>query len=853
MHNPAQYFEELVALKYQLFNALFLSLPFEGVRGTGILLPLLKQECENGLKNQKTPIETISHFFDEHTNFKNEKEEIDFLFRIIQYVERQIVLVDALEEAAYSKIHPRQEVNSFTHLASKALKQGDSLFSENLLQQFGVRVVLTAHPTQFYPSSVLAIITDLTTALQKNDNNEVKELLHQLGKTPFLQKEKPDPYDEATRLIWYLEQIFYSAIGQILSEINEMQDSANFDLSNLIRVGFWPGGDRDGNPYVTTETTLKVAEKLRTSILYMYLQDLRKLRRRLSFEGIYEQIHSLEIAIKKELAKAGTGISLDKFKQNILDLHKELIDKHQGLFADRCFQFYQKIEAFAYHFASLDIRQDSRIIASTLEAVVQKYPNIFPKNLFELSETEQIDTLVKLDKTIDINDFSERIIYDTLASLAIIKDIQNQNGEYGAHRYIISNCRGAIDVIKLWALLGLVGWKKDRTVDIVPLFETIDDLKWAGKSMNQLYKIEEYRQHLGNRMNKQTVMLGFSDGTKDGGYLMANWSIYLAKKDISMVSAEFKVNVMFFDGRGGPPARGGGSAYAFYSDLGKHIHSKEIQMTVQGQTISSHYGTQDSAILNMELLLMAGLQNNLRKAEENSGLSVEQQELLTELSNSAYGAYSELKEHPQFLSYLEHRSTLLYYGKANIGSRPSKRSMSEKLSLDDLRAIPFVGAWSQLKQNVPGFYGVGEALLKQKQAGNFDACKKLYLQSLFFKALIDNSMQSMSKTNFELTRYMSQDAEYGDFWNKLHNEFLLSKSLVLELTGKKMLLADTPVSRMSIALREKIVLPLLTIQQYALIKIQKQKSAGTNEYLKEYEKIVIRSLFGNINAARNSA
>jgi len=189
---------------------------------------------------------------------------------------------------------------------------------------------------------------------------------------------------------------------------------------------------------------------------------------------------------------------------------------------------------------------------------------------------------------------------------------------------------------------------------------------------------------------------------------------------------------------------------------------------------------------------------------------------------------------------------------ANIGSRPAKRGSDKTLKFEDLRAIPFVGAWSQLKQNVPGFYGVGTALKEQEDNDNLQACIDLYRSSTFFKALIGNSMQSMSKTNFAITQYMENDAKFGEFWKVVYTEFLLSKEMVLKVSGYKELLEDNPRSRMSINLREKVVLPLLAIQQYALIEIQKAQESGNNEYLSNYESMVMRSLFGNINASRNS-
>jgi len=225
------------------------------------------------------------------------------------------------------------------------------------------------------------------------------------------------------------------------------------------------------------------------------------------------------------------------------------------------------------------------------------------------------------------------------------------------------------------------------------------------------------------------------------------------------------------------------------------------------------------------------------------------------LAKISFKAYSEFKGHPMFLPYLERMSTLKYYAKTNIGSRPSKRGKSDTLVFSDLRAIPFVGSWSQLKQNVPGFFGVGTALKYYDDKGEFRKVKQLYKNSMFFKTLIENSMMSLSKSFFDLTKYMAEDPEFGEFWNIIYQEYLLTKRLILKLTGYKELMEEEPSGRASIRIREDIVLPLLTIQQYALKKVQdlRKDPKSDPKEIEVYEKIVTRSLFGNINASRNSA
>ena len=319
------------------------------------------------------------------------------------------------------------------------------------------------------------------------------------------------------------------------------------------------------------------------------------------------------------------------------------------------------------------------------------------------------------------------------------------------------------------------------------------------------------------------------------------------------MSRKYDITAIFFDGRGGPPARGGGKTHQFYASLGPKIEDKEVQLTIQGQTISSNFGTLDSSQYNLEQLISSGMFNRLGSKQHE--LTGEDRKVMTDLAETSYQVYKDFKSHPMFIPYLERMSTLKYYAKTNIGSRPSKRGTSETLVFSDLRAIPFVGSWSQLKQNVPGFFGVGTALKKYEENGEFHKVEQLYKNSKFFKTLLENSMMSLTKSFFDLTKYMSKDPEFGDFWNIIYSEYITTKTLLLKLTGYKELMENEPSGKASIAVRESIVLPLLTIQQYALKKIQElEKDPVTNEEeIKIFEKIVTRSLFGNINASRNSA
>jgi phosphoenolpyruvate carboxylase len=547
-----------------------------------------------------------------------------------------------------------------------------------------------------------------------------------------------------------------------------------------------------------------------------------------------------------------TSLTKDGILSILNEIKDLLIYQHNGLFLHLIDNLINKVHVFGLHFASLDVRQDSSIHKKTFAALTTT-GSVFPADYLQLSEEKKIEFLTNNTQVLPEKDYGDPLINDTLGSIKIIKQIQEYNGEPGCNRYIISHCSSALNMFEIYGLFILCGWKKEEMkIDIVPLIETVSDLQRAATILKALYENKDYRQHLKRRNDTQTVMLGFSDGSKDGGYLMGNWSIYKAKEKLTAVSKEYGIDVVFFDGRGGPPARGGGKTHKFYASMGKNIANKEIQLTIQGQTVSSNFGTVDSAQYNLEQLIHAGISNDLF-SDRHITLQDEEEKLLQALADESYIAYSALKNHPQFMDYLTQVSPLKYYSKTNIGSRPSKRG-SGKINMEDLRAVPFVGSWSQIKQNVTGYYGVGSALKKMEEQGKFAKVKVLYQNSLFFRTLIDNCEMAMKKCYFPLTEHLSKDKKFGEIWNMIYNEYAITEKYLFQLTGHNELMADYAVEQLSVSMREKIVLPLVTIQQFAMGLIREIEDENANDSLKEtYEKLVMRCSFGLINAGRNSA
>ena len=492
-------FNESVLSKFQIYNSLFLTLPFDSIRNTSVLIPLFTDHCRNGYDQKLDPKEITSSFFRRYLPEYDEKEQVDLLFRFIQYIERQVVLFDAIEDSAFgyvNNMHGRGTIRHIKEDASDNLKV-DEL--KDYLNRFKVRIVLTAHPTQFYPGSVLGIINDLAKAIDTGELETVKLLLTQLGKTKFYKKTKPSPYDEAISLIWYLENVFYHSASTIYTYIKRhIFNKASLENS-IFDFGFWPGGDRDGNPYVTPEITLKTAESLKFSILRNYFREVRKMKRSLTFNGLDEILDVLESDLYATLFSKDKPdhFNIDYFEKVLDDIHQIIVNQTDGLYESLILDLKHKVKIFGFHFASLDIRQDSRIHKKVFDEIfshpdIGNYVKGLPEDFEKLDTPSRHKVLTTLRGNVPAKIFETTITKETLGSIRAMRIIQERNGERGCNRYIISNCQTIDDILELFALHKICNWDQP-TVDIIPLFETIPDLKVCEKIMQTLFENQQYR------------------------------------------------------------------------------------------------------------------------------------------------------------------------------------------------------------------------------------------------------------------------------------------------------------------------------------------------------------------------
>src|SRR5687768_7461366 len=415
-----QQFKNFVGIKFQLYNSVFTSLPFHRIEKTGMMLSLFLNNCEEGYKKKQSPRQIIEEFFQKHTSYTQERDRLDLLFRFIQYVERQVVLFDALEDAAFKEVNDMSGVGTLKHLESEVIHDNKQKDLAAKLKDFSIRLVLTAHPTQFYPGPVLGIINDLSKALAENNASQVNMYLQQLGKTPFFKKQKPTPYDEAVSLIWYLENVFYFAAGRILSFLKNQFPEAISANNPVFTMGFWPGGDRDGNPNVNAETTMKVADALRGAIIKCYYIELRKLKKRLTFKGVDTTFADLEVKLYENIFIPGhrTNLKKEAILEPLEEIRKILIYQHNGLFLHLVDNLINKVQVFGLHFASLDVRQESSVHNTVLVTIAEK-EKLLPENYEHLNENQKLEALCRIKTKANAELYND-IARDTLESVQAI-------------------------------------------------------------------------------------------------------------------------------------------------------------------------------------------------------------------------------------------------------------------------------------------------------------------------------------------------------------------------------------------------------------------------------------------------
>ncbi|VQT06115.1 phosphoenolpyruvate carboxylase [Streptococcus pneumoniae] len=773
-----------------------------------------------------------------------------------------------------------------------------------ILEHLNVVPVLTAHPTQVQRKSMLDLTNHIHSLLRKYRDvklglinkdkwyNDLRRYIEIIMQTDMIREKKLKVTNEITNAMEYYNSSFLKAVPHLTTEYKRLAQAHGLNLKQAkpITMGMWIGGDRDGNPFVTAKTLKQSALtqcevimnyydkkiyqlyrefSLSTSIVNVSKQ-VREMARQSKDNSIYREkelyrralfdIQSKIQATKTYLIEdeeVGTRYeTANNFYKDLIAIRDSLLEnKGESLISGDFVELLQAVEIFGFYLASIDMRQDSSVYEACV-AELLKSAGIHSR-YSELSEEEKCDLLLKeLEEDPRILSATHAEKSELLAKeLAIFKTarvLKDKLGDDVIRQTIISHATSLSDMLELAILLkevGLVDTERAR-VQIVPLFETIEDLDHSEETMRKYLSLSLAKKWIDSRNNYQEIMLGYSDSNKDGGYLSSCWTLYKAQQQLTAIGDEFGVKVTFFHGRGGTVGRGGGPTYeAITSQPLKSIKDR-IRLTEQGEVIGNKYGNKDAAYYNLEMLVSAAINRMITQKKSDTNTPNRYEAIMDQVVDRSYDIYRDLvfgNEH--FYDYFFESSPIKAISSFNIGSRPAARKTITEIG--GLRAIPWVFSWSQSRVMFPGWYGVGSSFKEfiNKNPENIAILRDMYQNWPFFQSLLSNVDMVLSKSNmniaFEYAK-LCEDEQVKAIYETILNEWQVTKNVILAIEGHDELLADNPYLKASLDYR----MPYFNILNYIQLELIKRQRRG--ELSSDQERLIHITINGIATGLRNS-
>lgn len=773
-----------------------------------------------------------------------------------------------------------------------------------ILEHLNVVPVLTAHPTQVQRKSMLDLTNHIHSLLRKYRDvklglinkdkwyNDLRRYIEIIMQTDMIREKKLKVTNEITNAMEYYNSSFLKAVPHLTTEYKRLAQAHGLNLKQAkpITMGMWIGGDRDGNPFVTAKTLKQSALTQCEVIMNYYDKKIYQLYREFSLStsivNVSKQVREMarqskdnSIYREKELYRRALFDIQSKIQatktyliedeevgtryETANDFYKDLIairdslleNKGESLISGDFVELLQAVEIFGFYLASIDMRQDSSVYEACV-AELLKSAGIHSR-YSELSEEEKCDLLLKeLEEDPRILSATHAEKSELLAKeLAIFKTarvLKDKLGDDVIRQTIISHATSLSDMLELAILLkevGLVDTERAR-VQIVPLFETIEDLDHSEETMRKYLSLSLVKKWIDSRNNYQEIMLGYSDSNKDGGYLSSCWTLYKAQQQLTAIGDEFGVKVTFFHGRGGTVGRGGGPTYeAITSQPLKSIKDR-IRLTEQGEVIGNKYGNKDAAYYNLEMLVSAAINRMITHKKSDTNTPNRYEAIMDQVVDRSYDVYRDLvfgNEH--FYDYFFESSPIKAISSFNIGSRPAARKTITEIG--GLRAIPWVFSWSQSRVMFPGWYGVGSSFKEfiNKNPENIAILRDMYQNWPFFQSLLSNVDMVLSKSNmniaFEYAK-LCEDEQVKAIYETILNEWQVTKNVILAIEGHDELLADNPYLKASLDYR----MPYFNILNYIQLELIKRQRRG--ELSSDQERLIHITINGIATGLRNS-
>jgi phosphoenolpyruvate carboxylase len=744
---------------------------------------------------------------------------------------------------------------------------------QNWLSNFSVRPVFTAHPTEAARRSVLSKLTTISELLDQPEseirNTRLAEAIDLIWQTDELRLGQPEPLDEAVNSLYYLDELFEFTVPEILDQFSKELKRIGVEIpitAKPLSFGTWIGGDRDGNPFITAEVTKAAILLQNAHFTRTIIHLLDELRQALSIStklaGVSKELLdsvAQDLELLPEIEERFRRINVEepyRLKATAIR-HKLLITqaRHRGalphasgrdykdtaeLLADFTImrdsllahngqliagglleRLTRAITAFGLTHATMDIREHSDAHRKLLTQVIGEFNT---KKLSESLDDSKNPDLARLD------DGGKK----TLSTFIAINDLIKRFGPEVIETYIISMTKSADDVIaaaligKYAGLISLVPGQEFAQIGFAPLLETVAELRSADVILENLLGNPQYRQIVNLRGNIQEVMLGYSDSNKDAGITTSQWEIHKAQRKLRDVAIKHGVKLRLFHGRGGSVGRGGGPTYDALIALPWGSIDGQIKMTEQGEVISDKYGLPALAKENLELTIAASLEATVlnRKPRQSTSALNSWDDCMDLISNAAFATYRNLVDQSDLPTYFYQSTPVEQLGNLFLGSRPSRRP-DANADLSSLRAIPWVFGWTQSRQIVPGWYGVGSGLKAAREAGNGALLKELLENWHFFRTFISNVEMTIAKTDLDIARrYVDNlvDPKLHGIFDQIKAEFELTVSELLALTSKSEILGNQPILARTLAVRDTYLAPLQLLQVSLLKQVRSQSN-----------------------------
>ena len=773
-----------------------------------------------------------------------------------------------------------------------------------ILEQLNVVPVLTAHPTQVQRKSMLDLTNHIHTLLRKYRDvklglinkekwhTDLRRYIEIIMQTDMIREKKLKVTNEITNVMEYYQSSFLNAVPRLTAEYKKLAKEQGIDLQHPkpITMGMWIGGDRDGNPFVTAETLNKSALTQCEVIMNYYDEKIYNLYREFSLSTSIVNVSDKvrEMALKsqdnsiyreKELYRRALFdiqakmqatktyliedkdvhpryATADEFYQDLLAIRDSLLEnKGEYLISGEFVELMQAVEIFGFYLASIDMRQDSSVHeACVAELLASAGIN---DHYSDLSEDEKCALLLKEleeDPRILSATHAEKseLLEKELSIFKAARKLKDKLGENVIRQTIISHATSVSDMLELAIMLkevGLVDAQKAR-VQIVPLFETIEDLDHSEETMRRYFSLPLAKKWIASKDNYQEIMLGYSDSNKDGGYLSSCWTLYKAQQQLTAIGDEFGVKVTFFHGRGGTVGRGGGPTYEAITSQPLKSIKDLIRLTEQGEVIGNKYGNKDAAYYNLEMLVSAAINRMITKKKSDTNTSNRYEAIMDQVVDRSYDIYRDLvfgNEH--FYDYFFESSPIKAISSFNIGSRPAARKTITEIG--GLRAIPWVFSWSQSRVMFPGWYGVGSSFKEfiDQDPKNIEILRDMYQNWPFFQSLLSNVDMVLSKSNmniaFEYAK-LCEDEEVQAIYYTILDEWQLTKDVILAIEGYDELLAENSYLKDSLNYR----MPYFNILNYIQLELIKRQRRG--ELSADEERLIHTTINGIATGLRNS-